>query len=240
MMCGEGNHVAVGSVGLPGSAQKGMTRMTNRRLIMLGPPAAGKGTYAERLASDLNVPRIATGDMLRSEVDEGTELGRRAKSFMDKGELVPDDVVVRLAVQRLARPDAVDGWILDGFPRNLSQARGLDEELEGRGVDLVLAIDVQMEEIIERVSGRRVCSRGHVYHVKRDPPRRDGVCDEDGEPLFQREDDKEEVVRHRAEIYQHETRPLLELYEGRSLLRRVNGSGSPEEVYRRVVEMLQS
>jgi adenylate kinase len=232
--------MSIGSMGCRGALRKGMSRMTNRRLIMLGPPAAGKGTYAERLASDLNVPRIATGDMLRSEVDEGTELGRRAKSFMDKGELVPDDVVVRLAVQRLARPDAVDGWILDGFPRNLSQARGLDEELEGRGVDLVLAIDVQMEEIIERVSGRRVCSRGHVYHVKRDPPRRDGVCDEDGEPLFQREDDKEEVVRHRAEIYQHETRPLLELYEGRSLLRRVNGSGSPEEVYRRVVEMLQS
>jgi adenylate kinase len=213
--------------------------MTKRRLIMLGPPAAGKGTYAERLASDLDVPRIATGDMLRSEVEEGTELGRRAKSFMDQGELVPDEVVVRLAVQRLARPDAAGGWILDGFPRNLSQARGLDDDLEGQSVDLVLALDVPMEEIIERVSGRRVCSRGHVYHIKRDPPRRDGVCDEDSEPLFQREDDKEEVVRHRAEIYEHETRPLLELYESRSLLRRVNGTGSPQEVYRRVVDMLQ-
>jgi len=230
--------MSIGSMGCRGALRKGMSRMTNRRLIMLGPPAAGKGTYAERLASDLNVPRIATGDMLRSEVDEGTELGRRAKSFMDQGELVPDDVVVRLAVQRLARPDAADGWILDGFPRNLSQARGLDEELEGRGVDLVLALEVQMEEIIERISGRRVCSRGHVYHVKRDPPRRDGVCDQDDEPLFQREDDKEAVVRHRAEIYEVETRPLLELYEGRSLLRRVNGTGRPEEVYRRVVEML--
>lgn len=213
--------------------------MTKRRLIMLGPPAAGKGTYAARLGSDLEVPHIATGDMLRSEVDEGTELGRRAKSFMDEGELVPDEVVVQLAVRRLAQPDAADGWILDGFPRNLSQARGLDEELKGRSVDLVLALDVPIEEIIERVSGRRVCSRGHVYHVKRDPPRHNDICDEDGERLFQRDDDKEEVVRHRVEIYEHETHPLLELYDGRSLLRRVNGTGSPQEVYRRVADMLQ-
>jgi adenylate kinase len=213
--------------------------MTKRRLIMLGPPAAGKGTYAARLGSDLEVPHIATGDMLRSEVDEGTELGRRAKSFMDEGELVPDEVVVQLAVRRLAQPDAVDGWILDGFPRNLSQARGLDEELKGRSVDLVLALDVPIEEIIERVSGRRVCSRGHVYHVKRDPPRHNDICDEDGERLFQRDDDKEEVVRHRVEIYEHETHPLLELYDGRSLLRRVDGTGSPEEVFSRVLAMLQ-
>ena len=214
--------------------------MTKRRLIILGPPAAGKGTYAARLGSDLNVPHIATGDMLRYEVGAGTELGHRAKSFMDQGELVPDEVVVRLAVRRLARPDAAGGWILDGFPRNLSQARGLDEELGGRSVDLVLALDVPMEEIIERVSGRRVCARGHVYHVKRDPPRRDGICDEDGEALIQREDDTEEVVRHRVEIYEHETHPLLELYDGRSLLRRVDGTGRLEQVYRRVVGMLQN
>jgi adenylate kinase len=158
---------------------------------------------------------------------------------MDEGELVPDEIVVQLAVQRLARPDAADGWILDGFPRNLSQAHGLDEELKGRSVELVLALDVPIEEIIERVSGRRVCSRGHVYHVKRDPPQRDGICDEDGESLFQREDDTEEVVRRRVEIYEHETHPLLELYDGRSLLQRVDGTGRPEEVYRQVVDALQ-
>jgi adenylate kinase len=213
--------------------------MTKRRLTLIGPPAAGKGTYAERLSAEFNLPHIATGDMLRHEVEGATELGRRAKSFMDRGELVPDELVVELTVNRLRRPDAVDGWILDGFPRNIGQARGLDEELGAKGLELVIALDVPNEEIIDRISGRRVCPRGHVYHVTRNPPQRDNVCDEDGEPLSQREDDKEEVVRHRIEIYDQETPPLLVFYEGRGILRRVDGRGSPDEVYREIVAGLR-
>ncbi|MGH2788633.1 MAG: adenylate kinase [Actinomycetota bacterium] len=213
--------------------------MTNRRLILLGPPGAGKGTHAERLGAELNVPRIATGDMLRHEVDEGTKLGRWAKSLMDQGDLVPDEVVVKLAVKRLAREDAADGWILDGFPRNLRQAVGLDDQLEGQSVDLVIALDVPIQEVIDRISGRRMCPQGHVYHVRRDPPRREGICDEDGEPLFHRDDDNEGVARHRFEIYEKETQPLLEIYEGRGYLRRVDGAGTPDEVYPRVASLLR-
>jgi adenylate kinase len=213
--------------------------MTKRRLTLTGPPGAGKGTYAGRLSAEFNLPHIATGDMLRHEVEEATELGRRAKSFMDRGELVPDELVVELAVNRLARPDAADGWILDGFPRNISQAHGLDEELGPKSVDVVIALDIPDEEIIDRISGRRVCPRGHVYHVTRDPPQRDGVCDQDGEPLSQREDDKEEVVRHRIEIYEQETRPLLEFYDRKGILKRIDGRGGPDDVYREVVAVLR-
>lgn len=213
--------------------------MTKRRLILLGPPGAGKGTHAERLEADLKVPRIATGDMLRHEVDEGSELGRRAKSLMDQGELVPDEVVVQLAVKRLSRDDAADGWILDGFPRNVSQALGLDDRLEAQSVELVIALDIPIEEIIDRISGRRMCPQGHVYHVTRDPPRRAGICNEDGERLFHRDDDKEDVVRHRVEIYEKETQPLLEIYERRGLLCRVDGAGVPDEIYARVSSLVQ-
>jgi adenylate kinase len=214
--------------------------MRRRRLILLGPPAAGKGTHAERLGAELNVPHIATGDMLRHEVEEDTELGRGAKSFMDRGELVPDDVVVQLAVKRLARPDAADGWVLDGFPRNVAQARGLDEQLEGQNVELVIALHVPLEEIIHRISGRRVCPRGHVYHLTRDPPRRPGICDHDGKALYQREDDNEDVVRHRVDVYERKSQPLLRFYETDGLVLRVDGTGPPAEVYHRVAGALEN
>jgi adenylate kinase len=213
--------------------------MTVRRLSLIGPPAAGKGTIAEDLSKELDVPAIATGGMLRHEVVEGTDLGRRAKSFMNRGELVPDEVVVELTVNRLERSDAAGGWILDGFPRNVAQAQGLDEKLGQENLELVIALDVPTEEIIDRITGRRVCPRGHVYHVTRDPPQRDGVCDHDGEPLSHREDDNESVVRHRVEIYEGQTRPVLEFYDDKGLLRRIDGVGSPEDVYSKVVAALQ-
>jgi adenylate kinase len=210
-----------------------------RRLSLIGPPGAGKGTLADGLRRELDVPAIATGDMLRHEVEEGTNLGRRAKSFMDRGELVPDELVVELAVSRLGRPDAASGWILDGFPRNVGQARGLDEELGDASVEVVIALDIPNQEIIDRISGRRVCPQGHVYHVTRDPPQQEGVCDEDGEPLTHRDDDNEAVARHRVEIYEEQTRPVLEFYDDRGLLRRVDGDGTPEDVYKRVIAVLK-
>jgi adenylate kinase len=212
--------------------------MTTRRLTLIGPPGAGKGTYAERLSADFNLPHIATGDMLRHEVEEATELGSRAKSFMDRGELVPDELVVELTVNRLRQSDATDGWILDGFPRSVAQARGLDQELGAEAVESVIALDVPTEEIIDRISGRRVCPRGHVYHVTRDPPQRPGICNVDGGSLSQREDDKEEVVRHRIEIYGQETQPLFEFYDDKGILQRIDGRGSPDVVYREVVAVL--
>lgn len=205
-----------------------------RRLLLLGPPGGGKGTHAERLARELGVPHVAVGDMLRREVAADTELGRRAQGFMDAGQLVPDDLVVGMAAARLSEPDAADGWILDGFPRNLGQAQALAERAQDRGLDLVLVLEVPDEEVFDRISGRRSCPRGHVYHVERNPPRIPGICDEDGEPLYQREDSAAEVIRRRLEIYKRETSPVLEFYERQGLLRRVSGLGTPEEVHARV------
>jgi adenylate kinase len=203
-------------------------------LILFGPPGAGKGTQAERLRGDFPLAYIATGDMLRQNVRDQTELGVKAKEFMDNGDLVPDDLIVAMAAARLREDDAQDGFILDGFPRTLAQAHALEEELGrmGRTVTAVLLIDVPDEEVVRRLSGRRVCVKaGHNYHVEFDPPKHEGVCDQDGSRLVQREDDREATIRRRLEVYHAQTEPLVARYDHAGLLRRFDGERSPEEVH---------
>ena len=203
-------------------------------LILFGPPGAGKGTQAERLRGDFPLAYIATGDMLRQNVKDATELGIKAKEYMDNGDLVPDDVIVAMAAARLDEGDAQDGFILDGFPRTLDQARALDEQLAqmGRQVTAVLLIDVPDEEVIRRLSGRRVCVKaGHNYHVEFDPPKHDDVCDQDGSRLIQRDDDQPEVIRNRLRVYHEKTKPLVDFYDERGLLRRIDGTREPADVH---------
>ena len=207
--------------------------MSELNLILLGPPGAGKGTQAERLVEDFPVAYIATGDILRQAVREGTELGRKAKQYMDAGELVPDDVIIGVILEAIKSPEARDGFLLDGFPRTPAQAEALDRALEqlGRRLTAVLYIDVPDEEIVRRLSGRRISKSGRVYHVEFDPPKHEGRCDVDGSPLIQRDDDKPETIRKRLAVYHEQTEPLIHHYEERGLLRRVDGTRSPTEVH---------
>jgi adenylate kinase len=208
--------------------------MSELNLILLGPPGAGKGTQAERLVQDFDLPYYATGDILRNAVKEGSELGEEAKEYMDRGDLVPDDLICRVIMERVDSPEAADGFILDGFPRTPRQADVLEEALEGRDRSLTAAllIDAPDEEVIRRLSGRRICVKNqHLYHVDYDPPKREGVCDQDGSKLVQRDDDKPETVKHRLEVYHEQTRPLIERYEQEGLLRRFNGDRPPGEVH---------
>jgi adenylate kinase len=204
-------------------------------LILLGAPGAGKGTQADRLREDFGLPHIATGDMLRRETSAGSELGGQAKRYMDAGELVPDELIVEMITRRIEDSDARDGFLLDGFPRNAEQARALDEALERlqRRLTAALLIDVPDEEVVRRLSGRRVCVKNptHIYHVELDPPKHEGVCDQDGARLVQREDDREGTIRRRLEIYHAQTEPLLAHYDTVGLLRRFDGRRSPEEVH---------
>ncbi len=202
-------------------------------LILFGPPGAGKGTQAERLRADFQLAFISTGDMLRANVKDETELGRKAKEYMDAGDLVPDELIVAMARERLEHDDAQDGFILDGFPRTLEQAEALAEMLAdlGRRVTTALLIDVSDEEVVRRLSGRRVCVKsGHNYHVEFDPPKREGVCDQDGSRLVQRDDDKPEVVEHRLAVYHEKTHPLIEYYDEQGLMRRIDGTRPPADV----------
>jgi adenylate kinase len=208
--------------------------MAELNLILLGPPGAGKGTQAERLQQDFALAHISTGDMLRAQVAAGTELGRQAKRYMDAGELVPDEVILGMIALRIAEQDAREGFLLDGFPRNVSQADALAATLarSERRLTGVLLIEVPDEEVIRRLSGRRVCLKGgHVYHVEFDPPKHEGICDQDGSRLIQRDDDKEEVIRRRLEVYARQTAPLVAYYEKDSLLRRFDGCRDPNEVH---------
>jgi adenylate kinase len=208
--------------------------MPELNLILFGPPGAGKGTQADRLRIDFRLPFISTGDMLRGNVKEGTELGTKAKEYMDKGELVPDELIVAMAAERLGEPDAQDGFILDGFPRTIEQAEALDNQLSElkRHVTAAILIEVPDDEVIRRLSGRRVCVKaGHNYHVEFDPPKREGVCDQDGSRLIQRDDDKPEVIRNRLEVYHKQTEPLVDYYDQKGLMRRIDGTRSPDEVH---------
>jgi len=208
--------------------------MSQLNLILLGPPGAGKGTQAERLVRDFDLPYFATGDILRAAVKEGTELGEEAKAYMDRGDLVPDELICRVIMERIDTPEAEDGFLLDGFPRNVHQAEVLEDALERRGRELIAAllIEVDDDEVIKRLSGRRVCVKsGHNYHVDFDPPKKEGVCDQDGSRLVQRDDDKPETVQHRLDVYREQTEPLVDRYEKKGLLRRFDGSRSPTEVH---------
>lgn len=208
--------------------------MSELNLVMLGPPGAGKGTQGQRLTEDFSVAYIATGDILRENVKEGTELGKQAKEHMDSGGLVPDELVIAMIEDRISQDDAGDGFVLDGFPRNVAQADALNEMLDehGRRLTAALLVDVPDEELIRRLSGRRVCvENGHTYHLEFDPPKREDVCDQDGSRLEIREDDKPETVKKRLATYHENTEPLIDYYDERGLLRRFDGTREQTEVH---------
>jgi adenylate kinase len=207
-------------------------------LILLGPPGAGKGTQADRLQSDFALAHISTGDMLRAQVTEGTELGREAQTYMKAGKLVPDGVIVGMITERIGVDDARDGFLLDGFPRNKAQAEALAQALKGlqRRLTAALLIEVSDGEVVRRLGGRRVCVKNptHIYHVEFDPPKHEGICDQDGSRLIQREDDKEETILTRLEVYHAQTAPLIGYYEQLGLLRRFDGSRTANEVHNHI------
>jgi adenylate kinase len=206
-------------------------------LVLLGPPGAGKGTQAERLVEDFGLPYYSTGIILREAVAEESELGKEAKEYMDKGELVPDELINKVIAERLDSGEADDGFLLDGFPRTIGQAEMLEKTLEGRGRELsgVLLIDTPDDEVVRRLSGRRTCAKNsHVYHVEFDPPKNEDVCDQDGSRLIQRDDDKPETIRKRLSVYHDQTEPLIKWYDDRGLLRRFEGTRPPDEVHDRI------
>jgi len=207
--------------------------MAELNLVLLGPPGSGKGTQGERLQEDLRLPYYATGDILRAAVRDETELGRTAKQYMDAGDLVPDEVIVGVIAEALDSEEARDGFLLDGFPRTTPQAEALDAKLAelDRGVTAVLLIDVSDDEVVRRLGGRRTCAEnGHVFHVEFNPPKQEGVCDIDGSELITRDDDKPDVIRKRLETYHEKTEPLVDYYDQRSVLRRLDGERAPDEV----------
>jgi adenylate kinase len=207
-------------------------------LILLGPPGSGKGTQGERLQEDFRLPYYATGDILRAAVKEGTDVGKQAKEYMDRGDLVPDEVIIGVIAERVQSEEASDGFILDGFPRTLPQAEALDEKMKElhREITGVIQIDVPEEEILRRLGGRRTCERNpsHIYHLEFDPPKEEGVCDIDGGKLVVRDDDKPELIRNRLAQYREKTEPLIEYFDERGILNHVDGGQSQDEVEERI------
>jgi len=212
------------------------------RLVLVGPPGAGKGTQAQFIASHFAIPKISTGDIFRANVSKGTELGVEARKFMDAGDLVPDEVTIGMVKERLSGDDAQTGFLLDGFPRTVRQAEVLDELLEEMEalLDVVLELVVDDDEVVRRLSGRRTCHRcGHVWHLDFDPPATEGICDRCSGELFQRDDDSEETIRHRLEVYADQTSPLIGYYGDLGLLRGVDATGPVEDVTERAINALR-
>ncbi|EGX59522.1 adenylate kinase [Streptomyces zinciresistens K42] len=213
------------------------------RIVLVGPPGAGKGTQAAFLAKNLSIPHISTGDLFRANISRQTELGKLAKSYMDAGNLVPDEVTIGMAKDRMEQPDAEGGFLLDGFPRNVSQAEALDEMLQAESMklDAVLDLEVPEEEVVKRIAGRRICRKdsSHVFHVTYSPPKNEGVCDVCGGELYQRDDDSEGTVRKRLEVYHTQTEPIIDYYKAQGLVVTISALGKVEEVTARAMEALQ-
>ncbi|WP_405999108.1 adenylate kinase [Streptomyces sp. NBC_00829] len=213
------------------------------RIVLVGPPGAGKGTQAAYLARNLSIPHISTGDLFRANISQGTELGLQAKAYMDAGELVPDEITIAMAKDRMEKPDAEHGFLLDGFPRNVSQAEALDEMLksEGMTLDAVLDLEVPEEEVVKRIAGRRICRNdsSHVFHVTYSAPKTEGVCDACGGELYQRDDDTEETVRKRLEVYHTQTEPIIDYYKAQGLVVTISALGKVIEVTQRAMEALK-
>ena len=211
------------------------------KLVMLGAPGAGKGTQANMIAEKYGIPHISTGDIFRANIKEGTDLGKEAKSYMDKGELVPDELTVRLLLDRVSKDDCKDGYVLDGFPRTIPQAEVLEKELEKNGdrIDKAVNVDVPDENIVNRMSGRRACLKcGATYHIVHIPPKKEGICDNCGSELVQRDDDKEETVKNRLKVYHDQTAPLIEFYSSRNVLETVDGTKPSEDVFANICSIL--
>ncbi|WP_330174130.1 adenylate kinase [Streptomyces sp. NBC_01498] len=213
------------------------------RIVLVGPPGAGKGTQAAYLATNLSIPHISTGDLFRANISRGTDLGVQAKSYMDAGNLVPDEVTIAMALDRMGQPDAANGFLLDGFPRNVFQAEALDKALtaEGLHLDAVLDLEVDEDEVVKRIAGRRVCRNdsSHVFHVTYSPPKEQGVCDECGGELYQRDDDSEETVRTRLEVYHTQTEPIIDHYREQGLVVTISALGKVAEVTERAMAALE-
>lgn len=212
------------------------------RLVLLGPPGAGKGTQASAIVKKYNIPHISTGDIFRANIKAGTELGKKAKEYMDKGLLVPDDLVVSIVKDRLSEEDCKDGFLLDGFPRTVNQGEALDRELNQMSLklDKVINIDVEKEVLIERAIGRRICKNcGATYHIKFNPSKKEGICDICENQLFQRDDDKKETVEKRIEVYLKQTRPLIDYYTEKGLILNVDGNKSIDVIFNEIVKALE-
>ncbi|MFF5144109.1 adenylate kinase [Streptomyces sp. NPDC013157] len=213
------------------------------RIVLVGPPGAGKGTQAVRLAEMLGIPHISTGDLFRANISKQTELGKLAKSYMDAGDLVPDEVTIAMAKDRMEQPDAANGFLLDGFPRNVSQAEALDRLLSDEGIELdaVLDLEVPEAEVVKRIAGRRVCRNdsSHVFHVTYSPPKQEGVCDICGGELYQRDDDSEDTVRTRLEVYHTQTEPIIDYYKAQGLVVTISSLGPVDEITQRALEALK-
>lgn len=212
------------------------------RLVLLGAPGAGKGTQAKKLKEKYGIPQVSTGDILRKAVADGTPLGKEARFYMDKGELVPDRVVIGLIEERLKQDDTRNGYILDGFPRNTSQAETLDRMLNDLGMplDLVLSVDVPKEDLLKRLTGRRTCKNcQQMYNIYYSRPKKDGICDKCGGELFQRDDDKEETIRKRLDVYETQTAPLIDYYSKKGTLKSVPGAGSIDKIFGMICDALK-